>query len=109
MRKLLLIDDDERLAELLGRYFEKANVELDSATTPSGGLAQLEKDNIDLVILDIMGVQGFELLETASHRGFPAVMLTAHALNPATLKKSIQLGAKDGSRSSCGQSMERVK
>jgi len=46
----------------------------------------------DIVILDIMGVNGFELLKTAVFRGFPAVMLTAHALSPESLKKSIKLG-----------------
>jgi hypothetical protein len=47
----------------------------------------------DVVILDIMGVNGFELLKTAVERGFPALMLTAHALTPEALKKSIKLGA----------------
>ena len=43
--------------------------------------------------MDIMGVNGFQLLKTAVERGFPAVMLTAHALTPDALKKSISLGA----------------
>ena len=47
----------------------------------------------DIVILDIMGVNGFELLKTSVERGFPTVMLTAHALTPDALKKSIKLGA----------------
>ena len=47
----------------------------------------------DIVILDIMGVKGFELLKTAVFRGFPTVMLTAHALTPEALKKSIKYGA----------------
>jgi hypothetical protein len=40
-----------------------------------------------------MGVNGFELLKTSVERGFPSVMLTAHALTPEALKKSIKLGA----------------
>lgn len=47
----------------------------------------------DIVILDIMGVNGFDLLKTSTSRGFPTVMLTAHALTTEALKKSIQLGA----------------
>ena len=47
----------------------------------------------DIVILDIMGVNGFELLKTSVFRGFPTVMLTAHALTQEALKKSIKLGA----------------
>jgi CheY-like chemotaxis protein len=40
-----------------------------------------------------MGVNGFELLKRAVEKGVPAVMLTAHALSPEALKKSIKLGA----------------
>jgi hypothetical protein len=40
-----------------------------------------------------MGVNGFELLRISVSRGFPTVMLTAHALTPEALKKSIKLGA----------------
>ena len=47
----------------------------------------------DVVILDIMGVNGFELLKKSVERGFPTLMLTAHALTPEALKKSIKLGA----------------
>jgi CheY-like chemotaxis protein len=47
----------------------------------------------DIVILDIMGVNGFDLLKTSVSRGFPTVMLTAHALSPESLRKSMKLGA----------------
>lgn len=47
----------------------------------------------NIVILDIMGVNGFELLKTSVSRRFPTVMLTAHALSPESLRKSIKLGA----------------
>jgi len=47
----------------------------------------------DIVILDVMGVRGFELLKKSVSKGFPTVMLTAHALTPESLKESIQLGA----------------
>ena len=40
-----------------------------------------------------MGVNGFELLKIAVSKGYPTVMLTAHALTPEALKKSIKLGA----------------
>jgi len=47
----------------------------------------------NIVILDIMGVNGFELLKIAVRRGFPTVMLTAQALSTDALKNSIKLGA----------------
>ena len=47
----------------------------------------------DVVVLDIMGVNGFELLKIATARGFPTIILTAHAITQGVQKKSIQLGA----------------
>ncbi|MCK5312460.1 MAG: response regulator, partial [Desulfobacteraceae bacterium] len=47
----------------------------------------------DLAILDIMGVNGMQLLEEAVQRNIPAVMLTAHAMNTESLMESIRKGA----------------
>jgi CheY-like chemotaxis protein len=47
----------------------------------------------DIVVLDIMGVRGFELLQIAKEKDMPTLMLTAHALNEDTLKKSAEEGA----------------
>jgi DNA-binding NarL/FixJ family response regulator len=46
------------------------------------------------VILDIMGVRGFDLLELAVNRNFPVAMLTAHALTPEALKRSFEMKAR---------------
>jgi hypothetical protein len=40
-----------------------------------------------------MGVRGFDLLDQAVKRNFPAAMLTAHSLDPKSLKRSIEMGA----------------
>ena len=47
----------------------------------------------DLVVLDIMGIRGFDLLALAVKRNLEVGMLTAHALSPEALKKSRELGA----------------
>jgi hypothetical protein len=41
-----------------------------------------------------MGVRGFDLLEITTEKKIPALMLTAHGLNPDNLVGSIRLGAK---------------
>jgi DNA-binding NarL/FixJ family response regulator len=53
----------------------------------------LESQPFDLVILDIMGVDGYGLLEIATRKNIPAVMLTAHAWSPDNLVRSIKEGA----------------
>ena len=74
---------------------------LNPLTAPCTGLPPLRKPSstwfrytYDLVILDIMGVRGFDLLQIATNANFPVVMLTAHAFTPEALKKSIELGAR---------------
>ncbi|MFA5903072.1 MAG: response regulator [Desulfobacula sp.] len=90
--KLVLAVDDE--PDIL----ESIEEELDMCIIHKAGnyetaLQYLLGYTYDIVILDIMGVNGFELLKTSVTRGFPTVMLTAHALTPDALKKSIKLGA----------------
>lgn len=80
MNKILLIDDDERLAELLDRYFDQYGFKLSSATRPSDGLKLLAEDNFELVILDIMlpEMDGFEVCkEIRKDSAIPIIMLTA--------------------------------
>ena len=80
MPHILLIDDDERLAELLGRFFERYELDFDSATTPSQGLEKLTQTAFDLVILDVMlpEMDGFEVCKTIrKENDIPIIMLTA--------------------------------
>jgi OmpR family response regulator RpaB len=80
MPKILLIDDDEKLAGLLTEYFQRYGLELVCATRPSAGLAALSGQAFDLVILDIMlpEMDGFEVCKTIRRRSeIPVLMLTA--------------------------------
>ncbi len=47
-----------------------------------------------MVILDIMGVRGFDLLDRAVKRNFKVVILTAHALIPEALKQCFERKAR---------------
>lgn len=80
MPKILLIDDDEKLAGLLGTYFERFDLDLDSATLPSVGLDKLAAGEPDLVILDVMLPEqdGFEVCrKIRKTSAVPIIMLTA--------------------------------
>ncbi len=48
MSKILLIDDDEKLAGLLGTFFERFDLELVSALRPSLGFEMLQKEDVDM-------------------------------------------------------------
>ncbi len=93
-KHLLAVDDEPDILAVLGEELDKYGIKLDTATTFEEARQRMISYTYDLVILDIMGVQGFDLLKLASLRDLPAVMLTAHALSPEALKKSIELGAR---------------
>ncbi len=94
--KLILVVDDEEdvLATIKDELYGIPDLTIHAVTTFELARQYLVSYSYDLVVLDIMGVRGFELLEIAKHAGFPTVMLTAHAFNPESLKQSIELGAR---------------
>jgi CheY-like chemotaxis protein len=90
-KHILIVDDEPDVLEFLEEELEMCVI--DKADSYQSALQYLQNYTYDIVILDIMGVDGFKLLEEAVAKGFPTVMLTAHALSPEALKKSIKLGA----------------
>jgi CheY-like chemotaxis protein len=95
-KRILAVDDEPDVLMVLEEEILDAcsKCQLDRATTYEDAVQLLASWTYDLVILDIMGVRGFELLEDAVSRKFPVAMLTAHALTPEALRRSIQLGAR---------------
>lgn len=80
MHRILLLDDDTKLAALLGQYFTQFGLELDSTALPSQAIEQLEHNDYGLVILDIMlpEMDGFEVCKTIRKTSdIPIIMLTA--------------------------------
>ena len=94
-KRLLAVDDEPDVLETLEEQLEEfEGLIFDKATDYEEGYHLLRSWTYDLVILDIMGVRGFDLLNGAVHLGFPTIMLTAHALSVEALKKSIEMGAR---------------
>jgi OmpR family response regulator RpaB len=80
MHRILLIDDDVLLAPPLAEYLQRFDLQLDSATRPSQGLALLRGGGYDAAILDVMlpEMDGFELCRTIrKESSLPILMLTA--------------------------------
>jgi len=88
---ILVVDDEPDILDAIAEQLDMCQVH--KAKDYDTALQLLASYTFDIVILDIMGVEGFELLKHSVFRGFPTVMLTAHALTPEALKKSIKLGA----------------
>ena len=82
-QKVLIVDDEPDILDLLTELLSTCMI--DRASTFEEAKELLETEYYDIVVLDIMGVKGFELLEIANKRNIPALMLTAHALNEESL------------------------
>ena len=88
---VLVVDDEEDILQMIYEFLEMCKI--DTASTYEEAKALLEKNQYHATILDIMGVRGYDLLDIATRRDIPALMLTAHALTKEHLKKSAEKGA----------------
>ena len=100
MKKVLIVDDEEEIGELLKKKLEQNKYE---AITASGGQEALDickTNKPDLVLLDIAmpGMDGYETCEKLKQdkatRDIPVLFLTAKDLNPqAAIERYQSLGA----------------
>jgi len=95
-KSILAVDDEPDVLTILEEEVKEAcpDSRFDKAGTYEDAVAKMISLTYDVVILDIMGVRGFDLLELAVTRNFPVVMLTAHALTPESLRRSYEMGAR---------------
>jgi DNA-binding NtrC family response regulator len=90
-KKILVVDDEPDVLESLEELLSMCEVITASNFEDARGL--IEQEHFDLVILDIMGVSGYDLLALVTRKNMTAVMLTAHALTPENIVKSYKEGA----------------
>jgi DNA-binding response OmpR family regulator len=90
-KSILVVDDEEDILETIVDILGNATVH--TAKDYESASEKIRKNRYDLAILDIMGVNGLQLLEESVAKGVPTVILTAHAVNPETLMASIRKGA----------------
>jgi two-component system, OmpR family, response regulator len=96
--RVLLIDDDARLLELLASYLSQNGVTLTAASDGPKGLAALEAGAFDAVLLDVMmpGMDGLEVCKRIRSKGsnIPVIMLTAKG-DETDRVVGLELGADD--------------
>lgn len=90
-KRVLAVDDEPDVLETLVHLLPMCDVQKTSSFEEAKKL--LEKEQFDIAVLDIMGVDGYKLLEISKKRGLIPVMLTAHALSPDNIIKSFKGGA----------------
>ncbi|CAI7973426.1 response regulator transcription factor [Frankia sp. Mgl5] len=80
MARVLLVDDDTTVSDVVSRYLSNAGFEVDTAADGWAALATAERRPPDLVVLDLMlpGLPGLEVCRRLrAHGHVPVVMLTA--------------------------------
>ena len=90
-KRILIVDDEPDVLDTLEELLKGCLVT--RASSFNAAREMLETETFDLAILDIMGVDGYALLDIANSKKIPAVMLTAHAFTPDNLLKSMKEGA----------------
>ncbi|MCX5804771.1 MAG: response regulator [Proteobacteria bacterium] len=95
-KSILAVDDEPDVLTILEEEIVDAcpQCSFDKAITYEDAAEKLESNHYDVVILDIMGVNGFSLLDIAVKKNLKVVMLTARALSPDALKQSHEKGAR---------------
>jgi DNA-binding response OmpR family regulator len=95
--RVLLIDDDSRLPDLLRTYLEQNGVSLAHAPDGARGLVMLEQGAYDAVLLDVMmpGMDGLEVCRRIRAKSsVPVIMLTARG-DETDRVVGLELGADD--------------
>jgi DNA-binding response OmpR family regulator len=83
-RRILIIDDDPDFVEITKTILETKQYDVRYAHSQAGGVARLEEESPDLVILDIMmgkGAEGFilarKMKKDARYKDIPIIMITS--------------------------------
>ena len=96
MAKILIVDDEAAIADLIQLTLAQAGYKCDTAASGTEAEDKLEKTQYDLVLLDVMlpQISGFELMEYLQPAGTPVIFLTAKG-TLADRVRGLRLGADD--------------
>jgi DNA-binding response OmpR family regulator len=98
MPKILVVDDEMKIARLVKDYLSEAGFDVALASTGQGAVAAVRSDRPDLVVLDLglPGMDGYDVTRTIRSGGsaIPIIMLTARSEETDRIV-GLELGADD--------------
>ena len=96
-QRILVVDDEEPIRELLSTYFTSHDFDVTSAATAAETVHSIQETIPQLVILDVAlaDADGLELLGTikATHPKLPVIILTGMGFDEELLQEALQKGA----------------
>jgi len=99
--KIVIIEDEEILTDVLSKKLEKEGYEVKTAPNGIIGLQIIEAEKPDLILLDIVmpKMNGYEVLgvlnDTFGKENMPPVIIISNSGQPVEIDKARDLGAKD--------------
>ena len=77
--KILIVDDEKLIREVIKEYCENENYEIDEASNGEEALNLIQNNSYDLLILDIMmpKLDGFSLCKKINDKDIPIIILSA--------------------------------
>jgi DNA-binding response OmpR family regulator len=99
-KKILIVEDDKFLRELMTRKLLSLQYEVVSASDGEEGLEKIKTELPDVVLLDLIlpGINGFEVLELAKKDSAIAkipIIILSNLGQSEDIKKGLELGAQD--------------
>src|SRR5437867_8133820 len=98
MPKVLIVEDDEVIAQGMARHLEAAGFDAITVAAGETGLARLRYERADACVLDLMlpGLDGWKLIETARAEGIgtPIVVVSARGTEHDRVH-ALEIGADD--------------
>ncbi len=97
MIKLLMIEDDLELAEILAEYLEQFDISTTIAEEPYIGISHLDRDKFDLIILDLTlpGLDGLEVCKEIRKRHITPIIISSARHDLADKVTALENGADD--------------
>ena len=99
-KKILIIEDDKFLRELISRKLSKEDFDISEAVDGEDGIKKIKKTKPDLVLLDLIltGIDGFEVLsqikKNPAFSSLPIIILS-NLGQKEDIEKGLKLGAID--------------
>ena len=97
MSKILIIEDEEAIANLEKDYLELSDFEVEIAADGNTGLERALSGNFDLIVLDLMlpGVDGFSICQQIrEQRDIPMIIVSAFKSMISEVRDSVYEGTE---------------
>ncbi len=97
MSRILIVEDEETIADLERDYLELSGFEVEVANDGETGLEKALTDQFDLVILDLMlpGVDGFEICREVRQKKYTPIIMVSAKKDDIDKIRGLGLGADD--------------